>query len=125
MALARGGPLQGGLLTVEALVKLLVFLLAVYGLANAVAVLKIGRYFLGTYKERRFLGRAPFLGDLLYCPPCLAFWIGVACSAWVLSPAGVYVDVRWKALVLDGLAASGAAYLLHLAAERLGHGLEI
>jgi hypothetical protein len=102
---------------------ILLFLLAVYGLANAIAVLKIGRYFLGTEDKRKGPGRLPYFGDLLYCPPCLAFWFGMACSAWFLSPASLVVPVWWKAMLLDGLAACAVAYLLHVLAERLGHGV--
>ena len=119
------------------LLSLILFLLAVYGLSNTIAVLKIGRYFLGighcTEKEckapghphdkRKFLGRIPYLGDLFYCPPCLAFWLGMACSVWLLSPASQVIETQWKAVLVDGLAASGAIYLFHVIAERLGYGI--
>lgn len=105
------------------LVKLALFVLVVYGLANAIAVLKIGRYFIGTVTDRKFLGRVPYLGDLLYCPPCVAFWIGMAFSWGLLSPASDWIAVWWKAMIMDGLAASGAIYLVHVTAERLGHNL--
>lgn len=105
--------------------KLIVFVMAVYGLANAIAVLKFGRYFLGTHSERKGLGRIPYMGDLFYCPPCLAFWIGIGCS-WVLfSPASAWVFVAWKAAIIDGLMVSGFAYVLHLSSERLGHNLGV
>lgn len=103
----------------------MVFIMAVYGLSNAIAVLKFGRYFLGTFGERKFLGKVPVLGDLFYCPPCLAFWIGMAGSAWFLSPAHEWIPVWWKAMIVDGLMASAAAYLFHVIAERLGHGLDM
>lgn len=107
------------------LVGFLIFVLATYGLANAIAVLKFGKFFFGTWQERRFLGRIPYLGDLFYCPPCLAFWIGILFSWGGLSPSGDFVTLGWRAMVVDGLVASACAYLLHVAAERLGHGLEI
>ena len=105
--------------------KLLVFVLAVYGLANAIAVLKFGRYFLGTHSDRKFLGKLPFLGDLLYCPPCLAFWLGMAGSAFLISPSAEWVGIWWKAMIVDGLVASACAYFGHLIAEKLSHGLDI
>lgn len=105
--------------------KLLVFVLAVYGLANAISVLKFGRYFLGTHSERKFLGRVPIFGDLLYCPPCLSFWIGMAGSVFFVSPSAEWVTLWWKAMLVDGLVASAFAYFCHLAAERLSHGLDI
>lgn len=117
-----------------------IFVLAVYGLANAIANLKFGRYFFGKercekgeacqvpghpFETRRFLGRVPFVGDLFYCAPCLAFWFGVMGSLWVLSPAAQLVGVWWKAMILDGLMASGATWLLHVAAEKLALGTRV
>jgi hypothetical protein len=107
------------------LVKLAIFVLAVYGVSNAIAVLKIGKYFLGTWSERKTLGRIPYLGDLFYCPPCLAFWFGMAGSVWFMSPASDWIALWWKAMIVDGLVASGVVYLSHLTAERLGHGLGV
>lgn len=104
---------------------LALFLLAVYGFANAVAVLKIGRYLVGTAGARKGVGRIPYLGDLFYCPPCLAFWIGMAFSVWMMSPASNFCPIWWKAMLIDGFAASGSIWLFHITAERLGHGLDI
>ncbi len=109
----------------ERVVVALFFLLAIYGLANAIAVLKFGRYFLGTVNNRKFIGRIPFIGDLFYCPPCLAFWIGMAASAWVYSPTAGLVLSGWRTVLTDGLAASAFAYFLHMANERMGHGLDV
>lgn len=120
-----------------ALVSLILFLFAVYGLSNAIAVLKIGQYIFGlghcTEKDckapghprekRKFLGRIPYLGDLFYCPPCLAFWIGMAFSLAVFSPASQFTNVQWKAVITDGLAASGMIWLLHAWAMRTIEGI--
>lgn len=121
-------------------IVLVIFIFAIYGLANAIAVLKIGRFFLGQShcskkdcqapghpkETRKGLGRIPYLGDLFYCPPCLAFWFGMGLSRFVLSPAlSGGVSNLWVAMVLDGLIASAVIYLLHLTAERLSHGLDI
>jgi hypothetical protein len=150
------------------MLTLAVFLLAVYGLANAIAMLKIGCYFFGDptdeiilengtkipwkkladkgehfevedFKGRKLefkklevgrvlirkgLGRIPYVGDMFYCPACLSFWIGMACSKWFLSPASAVVGVWWKAMLIDGLAACGTTWLLHVLAERLLHGME-
>lgn len=109
------------------------FLLAVFGLANAIATLKIGRWIFGEgycdkegckaeghpKEKRRFLGRIPHLGDLFYCAACLAFWIGMAMSYWLMSPASAFCPVKWGATAIDGLAACGATWLLYLKAERL------
>lgn len=116
------------------MLALVIFLLAVYGLATAVAVLKVGRYFLGTgycgekdcakeghpHEKRKSVGRIPYFGDLFYCPPCLSFWIGMAVSWWVVSPAVLMGVLRgWKSTVTDGLAACAVSWLLHILALRL------
>lgn len=150
------------------ILALVVFLLAVYGLANALAVLKIGCWLFGDPRDeielrngqripwksvadrvdkyqfedldgrtafinktevarvrrRRGLGRIPYVGDLFYCPACLSFWIGMAASNWVLSPATLVCAAGWRTVLLDGLAASAASWLLHVAAMRLAHGVE-
>lgn len=118
---------------------LFIFLTSVFGLSTAIAVLKIGQHIFGvaycpkkecSHKDhpkelRRFLGRIPVLGDLFYCPPCLAFWIGTALSALVLSPATLVVHVRWAAAIIDGLMACGVVWLLHATAARLTHGTDL
>lgn len=118
---------------------LVIFLGATYGLANAIAVLKIGQMIFGIGycpeegckdpghpKElRRFLGRIPYAGDLFYCPPCLAFWIGMLISVLVVSPSRIVIRVPWHGTIMDGLLASGAIWLLHLIAERLSHKLKL
>lgn len=118
---------------------LFIFLAAVYGLSTAIAVLKIGQHIFGLghcpNKEcshkghpkelRRFLGRIPVLGDLFYCPPCLAFWIGSMLSLFVLSPSSLVVPVRGFSAALDGLMACGVVWLLHVSAEKLAHGLDL
>lgn len=118
---------------------LVIFIFAVYGLANAVAVLKIGRYFFGQgyckaidcihrehpHELRRGLGRIPYVGDVFYCPPCIAFWIGVAGSKWILSPAAAIVGIGWKSILLDGLLASAVTYMAHVIMERTGKDLDL
>lgn len=142
MAFPGGRALQGGLLTMPTFgPALIIFLAAIYGLANAIAVLKIGQFFIGKshcaekgctnpghpLETRKGIGRVPYLGDLFYCPPCLAFWFGMAMSRFVVSPAiaGGLVGPWWQAMAIDGLIASGMIFLMHLTAERLGHGVDI
>lgn len=129
------------------MVPLIIFLLAIYGLASAITVLKFGRYFfgvgycggskcldkkcsgeaihIGSGIHRRFLGRLPFFGDIFYCPPCISFYLGMAASVFILSPSKDLVPVWWKAMLLDGLAAVAFSYLAHAVAERLTHGLDV
>lgn len=118
---------------------LVIFVIAIFGLATAIAVLKFGQFFFGfghcpikdckaeghPRELRRFLGRIPYVGDLFYCPPCLAFWIGMAISLGIVSPSRFIIHSAWQAAIIDGLLASGATWLLHLIAERLGHNLDL
>lgn len=100
------------------MLALIVFLLAVYGLANAIAVLKAG------VPIKAALAGIPILGSLVRCPPCISFWAGMACSLWVLSPAAKVVDTAWKAALLDGLVACAFSYFAHVVMERTGLGVE-
>lgn len=108
--------LQERVLTMTTLVGLALFLLAVYGVANAVVVLKTRKVF------EALFGKIPILRDLIKCPPCVAFWVGMACSLWIFSPASMFCPRWWAAMLVDGFAAVGAIWLLHLKAERLAEG---
>lgn len=96
-----------------------IFVFAVYGLSNAVAVLKFGM------PIRKVCKPIPVIGLMICCPACIAFWFALGGSWWFISPATPFVDVWWKAMIVDGTAASGGVWLLHLAAERMGHGLDL
>lgn len=98
--------------------KLLIFVLAVYGLANGATVLK------ARVLTRTVLGWIPIFGrGVSRCPACFAFWAGALLSLIALSPAAQVCSNRWVALVLDGLIASGCSWLLHVTQERLRHGV--
>lgn len=97
----------------------LVFLFSVYGFSNAITVLKFGR------SIRELTSNIPYLGALLKCPACLGFWAGMAVSWQVMSPSAPFVDAAWKAVLADGLAASGFCYIIHVIMEKTGLGLEI
>lgn len=96
----------------------IVFIFAIYGMANAVAVLKFGT------PIRKAFGNIPVIRDLVKCPPCMAFWLGMLVSAFVLSPAAQIVTPGWRSILLDGLSASGLIWLIHVAAERTSYGLD-
>jgi hypothetical protein len=150
------------------MLTVVIFLLAVYGLANAIAMLKIGVYFFGDPEDtvvlntgtkihwkklidrgggldikdlkgndwsirktdidrilaRKGLGRIPYLGEMFYCPACLSFWIGMAASWWILSPAAQVCQAGWKTTVLDGLMACAASWLLHVFSMKMMAGAE-
>lgn len=114
------------------LTKLVVMALAVYGLANAITVLKAGhpiRLLFETLElktQNTIIKRFwTFWRILFKCPPCLSFWFGMAGSVWVLSITGDLVRHWWMAMVVDGLIVCATSWLLHLVAERIGHGLDV
>jgi hypothetical protein len=130
MALAGGCALQNWVLHM-----LVIFLLAVYGLANSIAVLKAGKMVrnpleaLSDFWAGSLWGLPwRFLTALVKCPPCLSFWIGIAGSWWVLSPSMDFIVAHgkepWVAAIVDGLAACGASWILHVAAMRMCIGIE-
>ncbi len=93
---------------------LILFFLAVFGVANAVCVLKTRMVF------EKLFGKIWILKDLIKCPPCVAFWTGMTCSRYLLSPASSFCPKWWGAMLIDGFGALAAVWLLHLKAERLG-----
>lgn len=118
---------------------LFIFLMSVHGLATAIAVLKIGRFVFGEgycekekcpearhpYELRKFLGRIPKLGDLFYCTPCLAFWIGMGFSWKILSPARLVCPIWWQAMVIDGLMACAVSWVLFVVTKKTAQGLDL
>lgn len=116
----------------DILTRLVVVALAVYGISNAIAVLKAGyplRKFLETMeiqaKNKIAKGFWAFWRTLFKCPPCLSFWIGMAMSVWVISITKGMVAEWWMVMILDGFILCATSWLLHVAAERLGHGLDV
>lgn len=112
--------------------RLVVVVLAVYGAANAIAVLKAGHPLrillekLEIQTRNKYLkGFWTFWRTLFKCPPCLSFWIGMATSVWVLSISRSLVGEWWMAMIVDGFITCGTSWLIHVTAERLGHGLDV
>lgn len=120
-------------------VALFIFLMSVHGLATALSVLKIGRYIFGQgycdkvecaaprhpLEHRKLLGRIPKVGDLFYCTACLSFWIGMAVSWKILSPASLVCSVWWQAMLLDGLMACAVSWILFVVVRKLEQGLDL
>lgn len=131
MGLACRGPLLHRLLTMEQASRLALFLLSVYGLANAIAVLKAGKpvRFLAALVPPRYPGRdhcgtpcarTPLL-DLVSCPACLGFWIGGLLSYTVFSPTAFMLGVTGlRGALVDGFAALAFCWIVHVILCRLG-----
>jgi hypothetical protein len=49
----------------------------------------------------------------------------MATSVWVLSITKGMVAEWWMSMLLDGFIVCGTSWLIHLAAERMGHGLDV
>jgi len=95
--------------------KLAVFLLAAYGLSLALTLLHVG-------KPYRWLGEKIGLKILVNCPSCTAFWIGILISIFWASPAAAVAKGSWTPIphALDGLAASGVTWIIHVALTKMG-----
>lgn len=91
------------------------FFLSVYGLANAIAVLKQGVIARGL----SWVIRLSLFRTMVKCPACVSFWIGAAFSGLIFSPSLSIVGILWKSVLLDALGASAVSYLLHVTAERI------
>lgn len=40
-------------------------------------------------------------------------------SIWIISPSAELIDIWWKAMIVDGLAAVGIVWILHVAVMRM------
>jgi len=105
-----------------------IFALAVYGLANAISVLKAGRplRWLAArippwYRVDRdgITVRRSMVLDLLECPPCLSFWIGLLMSLLIWSPMSTWIHRMPEASFVDGLACSAVSWVMHVVTDRV------
>ena len=79
----------------------LFYLFAVYGAANAVAVLNFGVYYIHPWATR-----IPVVRHVVKCVACSAFWLGILVAATFYSPstltlAALSVQLApWKAILI-------------------------
>lgn len=96
----------------------LFYLLAVYGAANAVAVLNFGMFYVHPWASR-----IPVVRHVVKCVACSAGWIGVLVSLVFFSPTMltlVALSIQlpsWKTALIDGAAASAISYVLYSLTE--------
>ena len=96
----------------------LFYLLAVYGAANAVAVLNFGKFYIHPWATR-----IPVVRHIVKCVACSAAWIGVLVSLVFFSPTSLTLTAlsfhlpQWKTVLVDGAAASAVSYLLYSLTE--------
>lgn len=90
------------------------FILACYGMANALAVLHFGAQF------RSIMSRlSSWTGAMAQCPSCLSFWIGMGISVVAISPSSQFIRSSAVSAFIDGLVASAASWIIHIVTERI------
>ena len=88
------------------MLRLVVFVLAVYGAAAAVTVLGVGRI------VRAPVSRIPgaigrWMTEFIHCPGCVGFWLGCGCSQWIYpGPSGIWY--------VDGFVGLAGAWIIHV-----------
>ena len=91
---------------------LLVWILVCYGITNVVT----GSTIMAPVRQKSQKIHKK-LGELLECPMCFGFWVGVAVSLLWASPTGlgesVFLGPVWYHYILDGFLASGTCWLFH------------
>ena len=102
-------------------VAIFFWLLVVYGISNAIAVLKFGQLYIHPWTDK-----IPVVRHAVRCVACASMWVGALTSWFLFSPASlVWLTVRvawpvlelpslpaWKACFVDGAVASAVSYLL-------------
>ena len=64
------------------LLSVIIWVLAVFGASNGIAVAHL------VEPLRKKVMNWPFIGGLIHCPMCLGFWFGGAASWLTVSPTG-------------------------------------
>jgi len=73
---------MGEIATRHSFLEVLIWVLAVFGASNGVAVAHL------LEPARKFVMNWPIIGGLIHCPMCLGFWFGAAASLLTFSPTG-------------------------------------
>ncbi len=82
----------------------ILYLLAVYGMTNIIVNESVFRKQVDWLKSK-----SKFLNNLLSCPTCLGFWIGM--GMFILIPLTI-TGIIWVDLLLSGIIASGAISII-------------
>jgi len=102
--------------------RLLVFILAVYGLAAAITTLRIGEVLRDWLASKLWPKRlADEAGYFLHCPACVGFWIGMAFSYWLYGgPVSLITGGLLPEVILDGLVACAGCWIIHVSLCKMG-----
>jgi len=115
-------------------VKDFIFFAAIYGLSVSLAVLPVGKPWRATgilfdrlVFPNRWLSFLPenerggLIRIFVHCPACVSFWAGALSSAFIYSPARLYLHVDpIVAMAIDGLASTGIIWAIHVTLTKLG-----
>jgi len=115
-------------------VKDFLFFAAVYGTAASIALLHVGSpvRFLFTLIDTKLFPslwadfipasqRGGPIRKLVHCPACLSFWIALAASILVYSPAGHHLGLPViPRVIVDSLASVGIIFCVHVVLTKLG-----
>ena len=110
------------------------FFAAVYGTAASIALLHVGSpvRFLFTLIDTKLFPsswaefipasqRGGPIRKLVHCPACLSFWIALAASILVYSPAGHHLGLPViPRVIVDSLASVGIIFCVHVVLTKLG-----
>lgn len=99
---------------------LLVFILICWGLTNVLATGQIAKP-IRNFFEMKPSRVCQFIADLINCPMCLGFWVGLLMSVLFFSPSITYMGVHSiPAALMDGFVASGSTWVVFCVVKRTG-----
>lgn len=96
------------------LAAIVTWMLVVYGVTLVITQSKIAK------PLRQLLSRWQFTHDLIVCPMCVGFWVGVCGGKVGALLAHSDVLMLTGSNVMNGFAASGACWIIHVVMVRLG-----
>jgi len=95
---------MGEIATGHSFLEVLIWVLAVFGASNGVAVAHL------LEPVRKFVMNWPIIGGLIHCPMCLGFWFGAGASLLTFSPTGN--------IVMDSFFGSITSWMLFLLIQK-------
>ena len=95
---------MGEIATGHSFLEVLIWVLAVFGASNGIAVAHL------LEPVRKLVMNWPFVGGLIHCPMCLGFWFGAGASLLTFSPTG--------SIIMDCFFGSVTSWMLFLLIQK-------
>ena len=102
------------------MIEFLVWVLVAYGVTNIVVFGKIfesTRFFFTTWGNEpklKFHNIAKFISELISCPMCFGFWVGVFLNIFFYSPiANIYGLNQIYSIFFDAVLSSGSVWVIY------------